>query len=333
MSTSLRPRLVNGRFGDPALFVELAHEREAILLDLGDLAPLSARDLLRVGTVGVSHMHIDHLIGFDALLRVNVGREAVIFMFGPAGLADRIGHKLQGYTWDLADRYATELVFAVGELVAPDLLRRWRFRLSRRFAPEAAGEIATPDGVLHRTARWQLAARILEHHGDCLAYAIEEPRRINVWRNRLEARRLPVGPWLRRLKEAVRDGEPGETPIPLPDGGTAPLASLAHLVSIAAGTRIGYATDIRDTAANRAALRDLCRDADILFIEAAFAAHEAERAWDRAHLTTTAAGEIARACGARRVEPFHFSPRYADEEAERLAEVRAAFAAEQATVG
>ena len=89
---------------------------------------------------------------------------------------------------------------------------------------------------------------------------------------------------------------------------------------------LGYATDIRDTPDNRSALSDLCSGADVLFIEAAFAAHDAARAYERAHLTTTAAGEIARACGASRVEPFHFSPRYEDEEPRRLAEVQAAFA-------
>ncbi len=48
MRPSLHPRLVNGRFGDPGLFVEMLHRRGALLFDLGDLAPLSARELIRV---------------------------------------------------------------------------------------------------------------------------------------------------------------------------------------------------------------------------------------------------------------------------------------------
>jgi ribonuclease Z len=130
MTRTFRPRLVNGRFGDPALFVQIAHEREALLFDLGELTKLSSRDLLRVRTVGVSHMHIDHLIGFDALLRVNVGRHVTITLFGPRAFADCVGHKLQGYAWDLVDRYATELTFEVAELVTPTTSRRWRFRMS-----------------------------------------------------------------------------------------------------------------------------------------------------------------------------------------------------------
>jgi len=47
---------------------------------------------------------------------------------------------------------------------------------------------------------------------------------------------------------------------------------------------------------------------------------------ERAHLTTAAAGQIAREAGVRRVEPFHFSPRYTGEEERMLSEVMAAFA-------
>jgi len=175
MSATYRPRLVNGRFGDPALFVEITHERPAILFDMGDLAAFSARDLLRVRTVAVSHMHIDHLIGFDLLLRLHVGRDAVIEMVGPEGFARCIGHKLQGYSWDLVDRYDTDLVFEVADLVGPETLRRHRFRQSRRFAAEELGDRPAPGGVVHDDGHSTITARLLEHHGPCLGFALEEP--------------------------------------------------------------------------------------------------------------------------------------------------------------
>jgi ribonuclease Z len=302
-----------------------------VLLDMGDLSALSARDLLRIGTVGVSHMHVDHMIGFDALLRVNVGREARIELIGPQDFADRLGHKLQGYTWDLAHRYSTDLVFEVAELVAPERMRRTRFRFSREFAPEKLADVEAPGGVVCETPRWRLSAAILEHHGPCLAFALEEPRRINVWATRLAERGLPQGPWLQALKQAIREDKADNTEVPVPGRGERPLGELRDLVSIEQGGKIGYATDIRDTPTNRAALRRLCADARILFIEASFRAEDAAMAYERAHLTTTAAGEIARECGAQRVEPFHFSPRYQDCEDELLVEVQAAFAAERQT--
>ena len=96
-------------------------------------------------------------------------------------------------------------------------------------------------------------------------------------------------------------------------------------MTVTPGHKIAYVADAADTPANRAAIISLVRNADLLFIEAAFAAADASLAAERAHLTTAAAGRIARDAGVRRVEPFHFSPRYAGEEERMLAEVMAAF--------
>jgi ribonuclease Z len=82
---------------------------------------------------------------------------------------------------------------------------------------------------------------------------------------------------------------------------------------------------VADTPANRAAIVALVRNADLLFIEAAFALEDAALAQDRAHLTAAAAGGIAREAGVRRVEPFHYSPRYTGQEARLLDELKAAF--------
>jgi len=48
MRPLLHPTLVNGRSGDPALYVETLFERRAILIDLGDIAALPARKILRL---------------------------------------------------------------------------------------------------------------------------------------------------------------------------------------------------------------------------------------------------------------------------------------------
>jgi ribonuclease Z len=313
MRPTLHPRLVNGRFGDPALFVETLHRREAILFDLGDLTSLSARDLLRVETVCVSHMHIDHFIGFDALLRVNVGREKRIRMIGPEGLIDAAGHKLRGYTWDLTHKYDVDLWFDVWE--AGGTAARFRFKTG--FASEPLDETFAIPGLA-------LAHAVLEHHGPSIGYALAEPVHVNVWRNRLEERGLGPGQWLQALKAAVRDGAGDTTLIPTPDGQTA-LGDLRDLVSIEPGQKLAYVTDVADTPGNRTAIAGLARDADLFFLESRFAAADEALARDRAHLTTRAAGEIARAAGVRRLEPFHFSPRYEGAEDAMLAEARQAF--------
>ncbi|HEY6862082.1 MAG TPA: hypothetical protein VI358_20140, partial [Pseudolabrys sp.] len=105
-----------------------------------------------------------------------------------------------------------------------------------------------------------------------------------------------------------------------------PLGLLRDAVTVTPGQKIAYVTDAADTAANRAAIIGLTRNADILFIEAAFAEADAALAAERAHLTTAAAGQIGHEAQVLRIEPFHFSPRYAGEEERMLNETLAAFA-------
>jgi ribonuclease Z len=322
MTPMLHPSLVNGRCGDPALFVEMLHRREALLFDAGDLSPLSARDLLRVGHVFVSHMHMDHFIGFDALLRANIGREKTILIAGPAGIADRVGHKLQGYDWDLAERYNTELLFDVVEIGPDGPTDAASFSFRKRFQRE---RLALPLSL--DAAGLKVETALLEHHGACLGFAISEPAHVNVWKSRLDERGLATGPWLQELKRAVVAREPDDYPIRLAPDDCRPLGELRDLVTVSRGQKLAYVTDVADTPANRSAIAQLARGADLLFIESRFAAADAAAARDRAHLTTQAAGEIARAAGVRRIEPFHFSPRYDGEEERMVAEVLSAFEA------
>jgi len=331
MRPLLHPTLVNGRSGDPALYVETLFEKRAILFDLGDIAALSPRKLQRLEHVFVSHAHIDHFIGFDRLLRVLVGREKKINLYGPIGFIDHVHHKLRAYRWNLVDNFTCDLIFVVTEIDSSLATHTVRFRLKNAFAAEKAISGRIIEGVIYSEPTFRVTAAVLEHRIPCLAFAIEEFAHINVWKNRLAQLGLPVGPWLRELKRAVIEDKPDDYPIRVgsrptsPDLHEAPLGTLRTLLTVTPGQKIAYVTDAADTTTNRAAIIRLVQNADLLFIEAAFAQADSALAAERAHLTTAAAGSIAREAGVRRVEPFHFSPRYSGEEARMLNEVMVAF--------
>ncbi|MGE5164199.1 MAG: ribonuclease Z [Sphingobacteriales bacterium] len=331
MRPLLHPSLVNGRTGDPVLYIETLFERRAILFDLGDLSSLPARKLQRVEHVFVSHAHIDHFIGFDRLLRVLVGRKKTLKLYGPNGFIEHVHHKLQAYRWNLVDRYLSDLVLEVTEVAASLDAHKAQFRLKRAFALEDLVSARLVSGALCDDPSFRVVTAVLEHRTPCLAFAIEEPAHVNVWKNRLEELGLPIGPWLRKLKRAVLENrsdyeliEVGATP----STHKMPLGALRKAITVTPGQKVAYVTDAADTPANRDTIIALAHRADLLFIEAAFAKADAQLAAERAHLTTDVAGRLARAAGVRRVEPFHFSPRYSGQEARMLNEVTAAFVRE-----
>ncbi|MGX1323081.1 ribonuclease Z [Bradyrhizobium sp. USDA 377] len=334
MRPLFHPSLVNGRYGDPTVYVETLFEKRSLLFDIGEIASLAPRKIRRVDQVFVSHAHIDHFVGFDHLLRLLVGHEKSVQLFGPPGLAEHVFHKLQAYRWNLVENYPCDLVFDVSELGAENSISTTRFRLRKGFAAEPSVSRKTFAGVLCDEPTHQVSAAILEHGTPCLAFALQEAAHVNVWKNRLSEHGLPVGPWLLSLKKAVVERRADDHLIRIEEAAKAdrlvPLSSLRDLVTVTAGQKIAYVTDVADTPANRAAIVALIQNADILFIEAAFADADAAIAKERAHLTTTAAGEVAREANVRRVEPFHFSPRYAGERERMLAEVMAAFEASRA---
>lgn len=330
MRPLLHASLVNDRYGDPAVYIETLFEKHALLFDLGDISALPPRKIHRIEQVFVSHAHIDHFVGFDLLLRMLVGREKTVHVFGPEGFIDRVSHKLQAYRWNLVDRLLCDLIFDVSEINASGLARAARFRLKNAFAEEKLEVKALPERVVDDEPSFRVSAAVLEHRIPCLAFALQERLHVNVWKNRVAELNLSVGPWLHELKRGVVDGLPDNHMIGVPaskllPARKIPLGDLRAVLTVTPGQKIGYVTDTADTPANRQAIIDLVRCADLLFIEATFAEADADLAQERAHLTTRAAGEIARAAGVRRIEPLHFSPRYEGEEEKMVAEVMAAF--------
>jgi len=332
MHPMLSAELVNGVFGDPALYVDFRDESRALLFDVGDIGALLPKQILRLTDVFVSHAHMDHFGGLDRLLRVCLGRGPQLRLYGPPGFVERVGHKLAAYSWNLVSRYPGDFGFLVHELAPDGAVRRARFGSRSAFAREPLPEARAEGGVLLDEPRFRVRAAFLDHGIPCLGFAFEEKAHVNVWKNRLVEMGLAVGPWLNDLKRAVAEDLPDATPIRAwwrdRDGEherAVPLGELkARALAVVPGQKLCYVTDIRYHADNEARAARLAADADQLFIESVFLSSEAEHAQRKFHLTAAQAGSIARAARAKSVVPFHFSPRYLGREAELVAELERA---------
>src|SRR3546814_17185407 len=101
-------------------------------------------------------------------------------MVGPAGFAAAVGHKLQAYSWDLVDRYATDLIIDAFEVIRPDEIHGVRYRFKSAFVDEGLAAPAFDPGPVMRWPDFLLHVAILEHHGPRLGFAVErsEERRV-----------------------------------------------------------------------------------------------------------------------------------------------------------
>jgi ribonuclease Z len=333
MSRRFDPHLINQPFGDPGVYVDLVFERRALLFDLGDLSPLPPRKLLRVSNVFVTHRHMDHFAGFDDLLRCLFGRDKTVSICGPAGMIDAVEHKLSAYSWNLIEGYEGNPVFRVTDVGENGRLATACFAGRTGFEREGQSESTCDGGLLLHEGGFEVRYAVLDHGIPTLAFALQERARINVWRNKLEAGGLKVGPWLSVFKAAILRGDPDDTPIEVAwadssndESRTMPLGALKEGISrVTSGRKIAYVVDAPFTPANNAKIVALAKDADILFIEAAFRHADAALALDRGHLTAHQAGTLARLAGAKRLVTLHYSPRYQGQGEELAREAELAF--------
>ena len=319
MRPTIHPRLINGPFEDPGLFIPFQFEKRAILFDLGDLSRLTPRDLLKVTHVFVSHTHMDHFAGFDTLLRLFLGRDKTLYLYGPEGFIRNVEGKLAAYSWNLVANYQNFFSLVVTE-VRPDRQAIQTYLCHEEFQPSSPAKYQAPRTTLMSEPGLTVKAAMLDHGIPCLGFCLQEKFHINVKRDALDAMGLIPGQWINHFKQALYEHvDPGsEFNIPKEFSSarkTFRLHELAdQIVLITPGQKIGYIVDAGYSLVNTEKIINLVEGCDQLFIEAAFLDKDSEIARQKYHLTAWQAGTLAARAKVKNMTPFHFSPRYTDQE-------------------
>jgi ribonuclease Z len=330
MRPSFHPRLINGPFNDPGLFIPFVFQNRALIFDTGDINSLPAKDILKISHAFVTHAHMDHFIGFDHLLRTMLGREKTLSLFGPADFLKNVEAKLAGYTWNLAEKYNYPLCLQVTEIQGDFTLCR-EYRCRDRFEPQQDAVKQPFGGVLYSEPAFEVSAVILDHRIPCLGLSIKERFHVNITKEGLNRLGLEPGSWLSEFKQALyRRSDPAaifEVNFPgRPAKKKFTLGDLAEQIArITPGQKITYVTDVVYSDSNRDKILEFSRDSDHLFIEAAFLDKDRDLANKKYHLTARQAGELAAGAGAKQFSIFHFSPRYTDQESLLYQEAKEAY--------
>ncbi len=319
MRPSFQPRLVNGPFNDPGLFVPLTFQKRALLFDLGDLSGLSAGDLLKTSHVFISHTHMDHFVGFDHLLRLLLGRAVNLHLYGPAGFLKNMIGKLNGYTWNLVHNYQEALTLTATEIQSGQRITQV-FDCRKAFAPTEPVVEISRNAVIFQEPALQVRTEILDHRIECLGFAVAERFHVNILKTQLTELGLSVGPWISEFKNLLYQQADPATEIAVPAAGakSAPgifsIGTLAGKIGrITPGQKFAYVADAVYSSANQEKIIALALDADHLFIEAAFLEKDRQTAKEKYHLTAHQAGTLARKARVRAMTIFHHSPRYYDQ--------------------
>ena len=320
MKPSFHSHLINNPFDDSVLYIQIFREKRAILFDLGSIDFVEPSKLLKVSDIFVSHTHIDHFIGFDHILRLFLGRENLLRIYGPPEIIANIEGKLNGYTWNLVGDYP--FVLEVRE-VSKDRIKSARFICRDKFRREDESNPPQPPlkkggkgGILTliNEQLFKINAVQLDHLIPSMAFSFSEEFHININKDALLKYGLHVGPWLSEFKKYIREGKPDDHPIEvLSEDGIKEyrLKELKEKIAIITrGQKIAYVVDAIFSKENIDKIISLAEGSDIFYCETTFLEEDIERANERYHLTARQAGELARRAGVKRLEIFHFSPRY-----------------------
>ncbi|OPX38275.1 MAG: ribonuclease Z [Desulfobacteraceae bacterium 4484_190.1] len=166
---------------------------------------------------------------------------------------------------------------------------------------EKAPEIAYEDELV------RVIWGTLKHTTFCLGYRFEEHARPGKFRpDSAIALGIPKGPAWGKLQK-------GEN-VTLENGACIPAEQV--LGKPRPGRNVCYGVD---TIANKVLYR-LCKDVDIAFLDGMFMPEHQEEATAKGHMTVDDAARVALRAGARKAVLVHISPRYTDEDLNKLTE-------------
>ena len=171
----LKHYLINEKYEDPGIVIELESLGEYLLFDVGNISRLDRNLIRKITKVFITHTHLDHFIGFDTLLRNKLGKPHTVEIFGIEPLAENIHCKLQGYTWNLVE-FEPQLIFKVKQLKGNNF-EHYVFDIKKKFKKELVKVEPVKNNIIYENKFFKVKFAVLDHKIDILGYSFEYKER------------------------------------------------------------------------------------------------------------------------------------------------------------
>ena len=300
-------QILGGPGRDNALLVRIESGQSTtnLLFDCGQdcLALLSVSEIHAIDHLFFSHLHMDHVAGFDRFFRCTFNRtDRPNMIWGPPGTAEILQHRFQGFWWNLIA--GQEGTWVVNDIDA-NQVKPQRFEIADAFAVAHHVAPRSFSGVIVETDGFRVEAVTLNHNGPCCGYLVQEKPRDNVRTQKLQEHGWPPGPWLQRVKDRT-DQEPIEV-----TGRSYPAEELREvLLETTPGQSIAYLTDFLLDSESEARLAEKLQGCTTLVCESQYRQADEELARRYHHATTASVARLAERAQVGKLVLFHLSDRY-----------------------
>ncbi len=316
------------------LTVDTGQSIHMLLVDCGErvLSTLKIGQIQSIEQICFSHLHMDHVAGFDTFFRHNYNRpDTPVSVWGPEQTLEKLHHRFRSFVWNLHHNQAGEWI--VREVTGAISDSQLEMNTSRYFTREAfETEHRLPsqslkDGVAIHSTAFEMKVLPLPHHTiPSLAYHFREAPKMNVDPGKLRDSGLTPGPWLQSLLDESKQADEvlasGNDEMTIGEWRKRLLIETpGESVACLTDFRVEPETDEWDR------LIEWLNDTDTLICECQYRKTDASLARKNGHMTTDLVGQLARETGAKKLVLQHLSRRYSHKEWQEMRdEVRTEFA-------
>ncbi len=309
---SIDYRVIGHPGRDNALFLKIisGHAVDHLLFDCGScIDELSSSEITSIDHLFLSHLHLDHIAGFDTFMRHNYNRGKDVHVWGPQHVAGQIHCRFLGTTWNLVGEESLtcwQLNEILPQRLDKYILYSQESFLNRHFVASPSFD-RTIDRTIFSNSKFQVSAFLMNHQIPSVAYVVEECSRQNIDMKVLKESGWNPGAWLQKVKDSTSSGT---EKISLGEK-TYSLEELRKtLLTTTRGQKIAYLSDFLLDKNAEETLISAVKNADILVCESQYKQEDLELARKNYHMTAKQVAHLAQKANVKKLILFHVSQRY-----------------------